>query len=205
VIKKYSSKFDAIEPQELTLRLVSIPKSDIEAKLGSISVDEGKKLSPLDELADTFMTPPLRRHLHIIVQPPSKCRHPIVAVLAKPLTLPILCIAAPNYPHRVLSPSLTSYLTSMDHRFMLIATFPLLRISFRKSSSPYALVSSMLSLTSPPRFSFLLLRLAYSHLATLFLTAPLYCCVFVSQILLFALSGQFFAHSFISSLRFRQC
>ena len=64
---------------------------------------------------------------------------------------------------------------------MLIATFPLLRISFRKSSSPYALVSSMLSLTSPPRFSFLLLRLAYSHLATLFLTAPLYCCVYSSR------------------------
>jgi hypothetical protein len=54
---------------------VTIPYADFDAKLGHIQdpkdIAGAEQLQPLDDLSDVFQDPPARKHVHIIVQPPT--------------------------------------------------------------------------------------------------------------------------------------
>ena len=67
--------FQHVDAKNLTLYKVSIPFAELDAKLGTIGVDDMDKLRPTQRLSQVFLDGPLEDQLHIIVRRPSgECR-----------------------------------------------------------------------------------------------------------------------------------
>lgn len=81
-----------IDDRHLTLWKVSIPLTEIAAKLGNVrhleAIDGIRQLGPDQTISEAFEDPPLVGHLHVIVQPPVSSESRYI--------FPTLC----SVPHR---------------------------------------------------------------------------------------------------------
>ncbi|KAG1792983.1 uncharacterized protein HD556DRAFT_1527757 [Suillus plorans] len=71
LIKENKPAFRDLDADTLRLWKVDLPVDDtLESNIDNLKPDHKKALSPVDPMFEVFDTPPQRKHLHIVVQPP---------------------------------------------------------------------------------------------------------------------------------------